>query len=965
MSQKSFSYNFGLDYQNDAVNAIVDIFSDDCITRTNDPKVNNVINLDLKSVGQNINNIQRENGIFRSAISSNIFDIEMQTGTGKTFTYLRTIFELNEKTGLNKFIIVVPDLTVRANTIDFLEDQSTKQQFFTQYNQKNYKLHVVEKKTSSAYMDNGIWGFIADTSKDINILLVNGDKMSSTWDEPPQINLFDNISNDIYELIAATRPIVIIDEPHLFKIGNQRFKKILRLQPQVIIRYGATFDNAYQHLMYQLTPYDAMVKNLVKDVEVQIYKFEEAKKKKVKLISVDNVNKNAVFGINKKEYLVRINQSLTEIDKNFTGLYLDKVGSKSIALSNGVEMTTNETMNAYAFNPEFMNKVVDNCIHHHFELEKEYLNIDADEVGPVRMKPLTLFFIDDINLYRPDKGKGLLTNYVEQKIREEIELLLRGDDLVPYYRQYLEDSLNDIGSCHGGYFSKDNKDKDDKIEQEILEIIHDKKQLLSIHNTRRFIFSKWTLREGWDVPNIFQIAKLRSSGSETSKLQEVGRGLRLPVNENFERDDTNISNYKLRYYADISEQDFTKKLRAEIFTDQLKGYFEVGEEIDKDILEKIDQYKLGNIGLNRVRNYLEEMGIIDKDGKLLPNTEEQIFDLLPPVMTGIDKVRDVGEDNRVGKISANEALMSQPQMSEFKRLWDVINYKMVLNYEFEEDYYFEQLLKTINNMDLEANVRIVVEEVRNDIKTVSNPEEKTFSLQEYDYDEFVERLTSELSINILTIHKAICNSNKSNSIMQYLNNRTIKNIVEQFKNNFMEDIVSVTAIESVNNSFSYKKIDNKYDQDTMLFDKKGKFKKDIKASLVGDNFGGASKVKTYLYNELYYDSEKELENMKTNALQVEIFAKIPKTSIRIPLPNGHTYSPDFAYIVKSDKEILNFVIETKGKRKNELSDEEKQKDFLAKYFYDQLSKQSKMNIEYKMQLNNDEIEKLLGISDIN
>ncbi len=187
-------------------------------------------------------------------------------------------------------------------------------------------------------------------------------------------------------------------------------------------------------------------------------------------------------------------------------------------MSNGVELKVNESINPYSYSDTLEDNMMRRAIKEHFKVEKEMLTQRP------RIKPLTLFFIDDIEGYRDGNNisGSLKTKFEEWVLAEAKSVLKQEQD--PFYKQYLEKTIADISSVHGGYFSKDNSDKDEKIEQEINETLHDKELLLSLDNPRRFIFSKWTLREGWDNPNIFTLCKLRSSGSTTSKLQEVGRG---------------------------------------------------------------------------------------------------------------------------------------------------------------------------------------------------------------------------------------------------------------------------------------------------------------------------------------------------------------------------------------------------------------------------------------------------------
>ena len=207
------------------------------------------------------------------------------------------------------------------------------------------------------------------------------------------------------------------------------------------------------------------------------------------------------------------------------GLNIEKLNTRIVELSNGIELRKGDRINPYSYSVILQDAMIKETIKNHFLLEKKLM-----EQSP-RIKPLSLFFIDNIENYRQKDGKGNMQLKIEEFSKQEIEKLLKDSSLKSEYRKYLGKTLQDLSKLHGGYFSQDNKDTDENIEKEVNEILYDKVSLLSLENPRRFIVSKWTLKEGWDNPNIFQICKLRSSGSETSKLQEVGRGLRLPVNE--------------------------------------------------------------------------------------------------------------------------------------------------------------------------------------------------------------------------------------------------------------------------------------------------------------------------------------------------------------------------------------------------------------------------------------------------
>lgn len=261
-------------------------------------------------------------------------------------------------------------------------------------------------------------------------------------------------------------------------------------------------------------------------------------------------------------------------------LIIENLNKSAVILSNGLELKKGDKINPHSYAETLQETMITKAISRHFELEKQFLTRD------VKIKPLTLFFIDNIEEYR--NTEGYLRKTVEQCIKAEVEKLLK-TETDTFYKNYLEKTLVDISKTHGGYFSKDNSEKDEAIEQEVFEILHDKQAMLSLDNPRRFIFSKWTLREGWDNPNVFQICKLRSSGSEISKLQEVGRGLRLPVNEYGNR--VKDEQFYLNYFVDFTESNFVDQLVNEINEKSGAISFEdvpekISEQMIKQILEK-------------------------------------------------------------------------------------------------------------------------------------------------------------------------------------------------------------------------------------------------------------------------------------------------------------------------------------------------------------------------------------------
>ena len=579
-----FNFEKNLEHQEQAVKSTVGVFDGveiikpvgvkkECTNPSFDKNAN------FKYV-QNIGNIQEQNSIERNVKGqSNIIDIEMETGTGKTYTYTKTIFELNKLFGIFKFVVVVPTLPIKAGTIDFLRSDSAREHFKEQYN-KTINLHIVESKkgrnNKKSYMPPAVNSFVNSgiyEKNKIQVLIINAGMINSkTMQEEFDKTLFDKYSVP-FDTISATNPLMIIDEPHKFDKANKTWSNLQKMNPQFIIRYGATFPEKdikqknelgktqkirvkdYQNLVYRLSAVASFNKNLVKGVIGHITEFETGKNALVKFTNSDGKEANFKLEENhhKKTFKIAKKESLEKVHPSMTDLFIEKLNKTTVVLSNGLELKKGDKINPYSYAETLQETMIQKAVKHHFEQEKKYLTRE------VRIKPLTLFFIDNIEEYR--KKEGYIRKTVEKYIKAEVKKLLKIEK-EGYYRKYLEKTLEDISKTHGGYFAVDKKETDEVIEKEVNEILHDKQAILNLDNVRRFVFSKWTLREGWDNPNIFQICKLRSSGSEISKLQEVGRGLRLPVNEYGNR--VKDEQFYLNYFVDFTENDFVEKLVNEI-----------------------------------------------------------------------------------------------------------------------------------------------------------------------------------------------------------------------------------------------------------------------------------------------------------------------------------------------------------------------------------------------------------------
>lgn len=950
---KGFNFEKNLNHQSHAVDSTIGVFQDIPLVQPTEAD-KNYINpaFDFQTGNtypNNIRTIRENNGSISERIKrdSNIIDIMMETGTGKTYTYTKTIFELNKQYGIFKFIVVVPTLSIKAGTIDFLKSDSSREHFKEQYG-KTLHLHVVESlkngKSKKSYIPQAVTTFVNSGNFEknsiqvliINAGMINSDTMQKSFDK----GLFDKYTVP-FDAIGATKPFLIIDEPHKFGTSNKTWENIQKMKPQFILRYGATFQS-YENLIYTLTAVDSFNRNLVKGVIGHITEFDSGKNAIVKFIDSDGTEASFELNENDKRKTVKLKKkdSLQTIHSEMSDLTIENLNKSTVVLSNGLEMKKGDKINPYSYAEKLQETMIQKAIQKHFELEKEFLTRD------VKIKPLTLFFIDNIDEYR--NKDGYIKKTVEQLAKAEIENLLKVEQDV-YYKAFLEKSLTDISAIHGGYFSKDNSEKDEVIEKEINEILHDKQEMLSLENPRRFIFSKWTLREGWDNPNVFQICKLRSSGSEISKLQEVGRGLRLPVNEYGNR--VKDEQFYLNYFVDFTESDFVDSLVNEINTKS--GAISMEQTPDKlsaEMIKKIcELYETTEEDLLQV---LDDNDVIKRNNDFKENGFTYIKHNYPKIFEGVNstKVRKATDDKK--KITVRT-----DKYSELKDLWEKLNEKVILEYKFDKEAEFKNLFTEFlkaqkGNFTIDGvSERVAKVEIKDDRAVVNEAESiygrNVATISTMKYSDFLKELSKILNINLATIHQSIIDA--GTDINKHLNPTTLRIIKDKFDHFLMANAIDKFSIE-------YKKVSNNI-HPTKLTDEKGNVLSEISASDIGIFFSDEDVAQSYFFDELYYDSELEMKNIKTEINEVIVFTKIPKNSIKIPVAGGKTYSPDFAYVLKfkDGKQKLNFIVETKDVGSDDgLREEEKAKIKHAEKFFG-----GQVKIEFRKQFSNNKIVDLI------
>lgn len=576
------SFDHHQPHQRDAVDAVVSVFRPGTFVPDASGRANPQLKMNLADFEQQLHDVQQRFQISkdkRTIVPKRVIDVEMETGTGKTYTFTKTMFALQQAYGLSKFIVLVPTLAIKSGFLSFITSNAAKQHFFDEFDQ-TLTVHLVQSERSllddTPELPTSVRAFVeASATRDdgLHVLLVNAGMLNSpTFAEQVVCSMFDGANATPIEAIARMRSVVIIDEPHRFPVGKKTWQNIERLKPQITLRFGATFNEHYSNLVYELDEHKAFELGLVKGVDE--CRFETTKQgfAKLKLVNLlysamprGLVSSNFDFSDNGTpllsvrfhlyEWGMREAIALSETDLSIAhpalkGLAIVGATEQGIELSNGLFLPIGHSINP--FDVSAFETLEDQMLHEviakHFDLERQLLTQRP------RIKPFTLIFISNIDDYRDEKSERV----EEESLREKVERMLFSElrkrletEQDPFYRDYLQKSLSDVSRLHGGYFARDNKSKEPRILQQRDEILHPKSKLLPLKNLCRFIFCKWALREGWDNPNVFQICKIRASGSLTAARQELGRGLRLPLNEFYDRDDRQV--YYLNLFVDRTE----------------------------------------------------------------------------------------------------------------------------------------------------------------------------------------------------------------------------------------------------------------------------------------------------------------------------------------------------------------------------------------------------------------------------
>ena len=921
---------------------------------------NELVELTDEQLLSNIQTLQRQNNIkLSNSLVKDMgrcsLDIEMETGTGKTYVYIKTMFELNKKYGWSKFIVVVPSIAIREGvkksfeitSEHFMEHYGKKARFFV-YNSSN--LNQLDNFSSSA---------------GINVMIINTQAFASSLKEDGRSKEARIIyskrdefgSRRPIDVIKANRPIIILDEPQ--KMGGDVTQKALKnFNPLFSLNYSATHAK-HHNLVYVLDALDAFNKKLVKKIEVKGFEVKNfrgtdsylyleqivlsPKKPPMAKIELEigynkSINREPrILGVGEDLYYV--SQEMEQY-KGYTISEIDPLNG-TVTFTNGEVIKGGDIVGDIS--EKDMRRIqIRETILSHFEKEEKLFNMG--------IKCLSLFFIDEVAKYRQydENGEEILGEYGQMFEQEYISVLNEKITVLDTpYQRYLKSMCSDVSAVHKGYFSIDKKGHaiDSKLKRgsEFSDdisaydlILKNKERLLSFEEPTRFIFSHSALREGWDNPNVFQICTLKHSDSNTAKRQEVGRGLRLCVNQNGNRMDLESCGETvhdvntLTVVASESYKTFVTDLQSDIKTvlydrptTATSEYFKGKYVKVNDVPMLIDDEKA-----NAIEFYLIQNGYVDMKRKVTDKYREEVKagtvaalpEELKPMEEGIhtliqsvydDSVlKDMFTDGHETKVKDNP-LNDNFAKKEFQALWKEINHKYAYTVEYKSD---ELIKKAIAHID----EKLFVSELQ---YTTTIGRQKS-EMNEYEVERGAS-FTGEKT-RTQTLKHAETSLIKYDLIGKIaegttLTRRTVSAILQgiredklyMFRNNPEEFIAKVIRLINEEKAtmivehISYDTIEGEYDstiftaeKNTQSFDKAFLAKKAIQDYVFTD--GSAEK-----------SIERKFAEDLDAAEEVCVYAKLPRT-FQIPTPVGN-YSPDWAIAFYEGKvKHIFFVAETKG-----------------------------------------------------
>ncbi|WP_198518043.1 DEAD/DEAH box helicase family protein [Helicobacter pylori] len=893
-------------------------------------------------------------------------DILMETGTGKTFTYLNLIFALHKAYKQNKFIIFVPRKPILESVKQNI--RLTKDYFYLEF-KRHLKTYTYEGDKSPSNIINH---YIKNQDELSVLLLTNSaiDKEGNILNKNSE-TLFNTKS--IFENIADLKPISIIDEPHLLK--GEAFGKYFSKIGTLYFRFGATFakekEHALSNVAFCLDSISTFRNYLVKQIRIHSV-MQDAQSPF--LLNADSKSAKIAFykaGILKQITLSK-GEDLGKINASFNGVSLVKTTKDKAYLNDGATL---EKKSSYKLAQDEISTLLEKAIDLHFE--KEAFLFDQN------IKALSLFFIPKIEDFRSIQGKD--TPFIKTEFERLYKLkrasILARENLSPSYKEYLARDFDESGNLrvHQGYFSGDSvalnkgrkeSNKENIEANDIKMILSEKEKLLSFQTPLRFIFSVWALQEGWDNPNIFTLIKLANSTSETSRHQQVGCGLRIALNQEGKRvthgflkgnDDAFYEINHLDMLVSGEEVGFMEGLQKEI---EASSFIGGGNALDREDLAKLE---LNERKINQFCDTLETLNAVEFDEtnnaykiiapicETMQNNEKTIKDFLSDeeycAVLRAFKMAENPTNKRDQVINANQSQekvkIRQNLAKEFKELWQTINAQSRISYQnIQKTKLIESIVKAFNESCVMCEA-IIFESKRYDAKTNQIITEQSNTLKIKNYANALQKEINALLLDFakderlplkftLELYNALNKEYFTNSPKKAF--KLLKGII---KDKLHENLLSCVSYGFCQNAFS----NTAFDKTDPLYCEDGSPKNEIEKHKLGKYKSAQTPSQNYLYDTIIYDSkiEEEVSEEGVQTMEgksIEVFAKLPKFKIPTPYKN---YEPDFAYLLKDNKGAkIFFVCETKGyEKESDIPPDEKRKMDYAKIFFETLSQNLK------------------------
>ncbi len=911
---------------------------------------------------ENIENLRSKQKITQGSVGiekSLNCDILMETGTGKTFCFLECVYALHKNYHLSKFIVLTPSNAIKLGVLKSVE--ITREFFKSEYSNTHLESYEDAER------------FILASNHKCCVLVMtfsafNNEKNTINQSCLENTNLF-NGAKSYMQALASMRPIVIMDEPHRF-LGDKTKKYLEQLNALITLRFGATFKDDYNNLIYALDSKKAFDCALVKSISVASVGESDECFLELKGIEKRNGYEAAInyTDLENKTKSVKVKEhdnlgALTQISA-LEDYIVEKITKTEIRFLNGFNLLLDQKEPFSHLLEGEQEVMLKEAIKSHFEREEGLFKKG--------IKALCMVFISGVNSYlseneQPAKLALLFEKLYQQKLEEVLKKPLDEN-----YRAYLERTKDAIYKVHGGYFAKSKKESDEA--QVIALILKEKEKLLSFDSDLRFIFSQWALQEGWDNPNVMTICKLAPSHSNITKLQQIGRGLRLAVNDKGERITKEHADFdfvnELVVIVPQVEGDFVGAIQQEISEHSL-----IKQVFSAEELEKSGVVKKGYYGV--LLETLEGLGFGEKTGdenfKLTLNQNEflkkepELERLKDEKYLDFEKLKDFLKDRLIGNSrvrnknerKSEKIKINKENFKKFETLWESLNHQARIAYAIDSESLIDEIVKKIN-ASFNVKSKIVSVTTHKKVETMGNNATTEIFEREsacvWSLHEFISALSNKVKLSFKSVAKVLekIDENKFDLIK--------KNEQEGLRR--LEELFLEIIYQNIKDKISYQMRETtiKNRKNDAFYDEKGEIREFLDGSLGENKYeikNSSAQEKCLYENFMQVDSEIEKDTIEeSNDTKIIVFGKLPR--VKIPIGLNQTYSPDFGYVVENnDKKVL-LVVETKGvDKKGELRPEEERKISTAKKFFEALKKQG-VNIEYKTKLSNDQLSALIN-----